>query len=226
MTEIESLKIKKFDISNIRQINGIIIGRRNVGKTTLITDILRNQNILDKDKTIFAKLENEIKLYSDMFPDATVCDYDPCDNEPNILEEAINRHYKETKRMNQMDKPEAIVVLDNCLYDASWCKDKNIKKLFLNGKVFKHSILISMSYPLGIPPVLREQIDYVFVFGDPYLPNRRLIWEKYLSSFSLSFEMFNTMMVNLLQYECYVFHFSSRSSNSQDEIFSYTSSQL
>ena len=37
--------------------------------------------------------------------------------------------------------------------------------------------VITMQYPLGVPPNLRTNIDYVFILREPYLTNRKRIYE-------------------------------------------------
>ena len=36
-------------------------------------------------------------------------------------------------------------------------------------------LIITMQYPLGIPPTLRTNIDYVFILREPYILNRKRI---------------------------------------------------
>jgi len=38
-------------------------------------------------------------------------------------------------------------------------------------------LVITMQYPLGIPPNLRTNIDYVFILREPYISNRRRIYD-------------------------------------------------
>jgi len=60
---------------------------------------------------------------------------------------------------------------------------------------WKVMLVITMQYPLGIPPNLRTNIDYVFILREPYLTNRKRIWENYASMFP-TFESFCAVMDN------------------------------
>ena len=42
--------------------------------------------------------------------------------------------------------------------------DKNIRCIFMNGRHYKIFLLITMQHGLGLPPDLRSNIDYVFIF--------------------------------------------------------------
>ena len=44
--------------------------------------------------------------------------------------------------------PKAFIILDDCLYDSSWSKDKNIRAMFMNGRHLKLFFIITTQYPL------------------------------------------------------------------------------
>ena len=58
--------------------------------------------------------------------------------------------------------PRAFLILDDCLYDNTWSKDKWMRSVFV-GRYHKLLFLLTMQYALGIPPNLRTNIDYVFI---------------------------------------------------------------
>ena len=74
----------------------------------------------------------------------------------------------------------------------------------MNGRHWK-VMLITMQYPLGIPPNLRTNIDYVFILREPYLTNRKRIWENYASMFP-TLEAFCSVMDQTTEnYECLLY---------------------
>jgi len=238
MTTIESLEIKQFDIktfidlrepiSNNKSFIGVVIGRRDYGKTHLVKDILHTHNNVYKDKTIFMFNSCYLEEYSNKFTDATVCEYEPS-TVHSIMAKTFKRQrieFEKCKINVDTDTPHSIIVFEDCIYDPNWYKDKYIKFLFMNGKFFKFSTLITLQYPISIPCHIQYDFDYIFVFRAPYSSYRKMIWENYLSTIPFSFEDFNTLMDKLLEYECYVFHITSKSSNLQDIIFLHKSSDL
>ena len=80
-------------------------------------------------------------------------------------------------KVNPTIDPRAFLVLDDCLYDNSWTKDKNVRSLFMNGRHFKILFIITMQYALGIPPNLRTNIDYIFILRENYVSNRKILYE-------------------------------------------------
>jgi hypothetical protein len=107
------------------------------------------------------------------------------------------------------------------MYDDSWTHDKNIRYIFMNGRWLKVFFLITMQYPLGIQPALRTNVDYVFILREPYLSNRKRIFDNYGSAFP-SFEFFCQIMDQCTtNYECLVIDNTSQSNKMEDCIYWY-----
>ena len=126
----------------------------------------------------------------------------------------------ETYKRSTID-PRAFVILDDCLYDNTWSRDKLMRLLFMNGRHWKVMLVITMQYPLGIPPTLRTNIDYVFILRDSYLSNRRRIYENFAGMFP-TLEAFCQIMDQCTEnYECLVINNNAKSNKLQDQIFWY-----
>lgn len=82
-------------------------------------------------------------------------------------------------------------------------------------------VMITMQYPIAMPPNLRTHIDYTFIFRDDNLGNRRRIYENYASMLP-TFEMFCTLMDQCTEnYECLVIKNDASSNKLQDQVFWY-----
>jgi hypothetical protein len=91
----------------------------------------------------------------------------------------------------------------------------------MNGRHYKSLFIITMQYPLGIPPNLRTNIDYVFILRENIVSNRRRIYEQFAGMFS-SFDMFCQVMDQCTEnYECLVVHNASKSNRIEDQVFWY-----
>ena len=113
------------------------------------------------------------------------------------------------------------LILDDCLYDNGWARDKMMRLLFMNGRHWKIMLIITMQYPLGIPPTLRTNIDYVFILREPYIANRKRIYENYAGMFP-TFESFCQVMDQCTEnFECLVINNNVKSNKLQDQIFWY-----
>ena len=117
--------------------------------------------------------------------------------------------------------PRAFVIMDDCLYDNSWSREKVMRLLFMNGRHWKIMLIITMQYPLGVPPNLRTNIDYTFILREPYIANRKRIYENFAGMFP-TFESFCQVMDQCTEnYECLVVSNNAKSNQLSEQIFWY-----
>jgi hypothetical protein len=91
----------------------------------------------------------------------------------------------------------------------------------MNGRHWRIMLIITMQYPLGVPPAMRTNIDYVFILREPYIKNRRIIYENYAGMFP-TFESFCQIMDQCTEnYECLVIDNNAKSNKLEDQIFWY-----
>ena len=226
-----ALELKKWDMRHISfrpdENKGpvvVLIGRRDTGKSYLVRDLLYfHQDV--PIGTVISGTEAGNGFYSSHVPKLFIHDEYNTAIIENILKrqklvlKQVKKEMENYKRSN-ID-PRAFVILDDCLYDNTWTKDKMMRLLFMNGRHWKIMLIITMQYPLGVPPNLRTNIDYVFILREPYLANRKRIFENYAGMFP-TFESFCQVMDQCTEnYECLVINNNAKSNKLQDQIFWY-----
>jgi len=226
-----TLELKKFSMNDITfkptENKGpvvVLIGRRDTGKSYLVRDLLYNHQDIPIG-TVVSGTEAGNGFYASHIPKLFIHDEYNSAIIENILKRQKAALKAVRKEMTQYKKsnidPRAFVILDDCLYDNTWTKDKMMRLLFMNGRHWKIMLIITMQYPLGIPPNLRTNIDYVFILREPYISNRRRIWENYAGMFP-TFESFCQVMDQCTEnFECLVVNNNSKSNKLQDQIFWY-----
>ncbi len=202
----------------------VMIGRRDTGKSFLVKDLLFHHQDIPLG-TVISGTEAGNGFYSSIVPKLFIHDqYNTV-----LIENVLRRQkmvLKQMKKELEMYKrttidPRTFVILDDCLYDATWSRDTMMRMLFMNGRHWKCMLIITMQYPLGIPPNLRTNIDYVFILREPYAVNRKKIWENYASMFP-TLESFCTIMDQSTEnYECLVINNNAKSNRITDQIFWY-----
>ena len=226
-----NLELKKFDMRSItfkaNESKGpvvVLIGRRDTGKSFLVRDLLYYHQDIPIG-TVISGTEEGNGFYGKLVPKLFI------HNEYNsaIIENILKRQKQVIKQINkemqQFNRttidPRTFVILDDCLYDNSWSRDKLMRCLFMNGRHWKVMLVITMQFALGVPPALRTNIDYVFILRDPYLSNRRRIYENFAGMFP-TFEAFCQIMDQCTEnYECLVINNNAKSNKLQDQIFWY-----
>ena len=226
-----TLELKKFDMKSItfrpNEAKGpviVLIGKRDTGKSFLVRDLLYYHQDIPIG-TVISGTEEGNGFYSKMVPRlfihneyATAIVENILKRQRNVLKQ-IKKEIESYKR-SSID-PRTFVILDDCLFDNTWARDKMMRLLFMNGRHWKVMLVITMQYPLGIPPILRTNIDYVFILRENYIANRRRIYENYAGMFP-TFESFCQVMDQCTEnYECLVINNNVKTNKLQDQVFWY-----
>lgn len=228
---IMTLELRKFDMKNISfrpdENKGpvvVLIGRRDTGKSFLVRDLLYHHQDIPIG-TVISGTEAGNGFFSSHVPKLFIHD----EYNTAIIENILKRQktvLKQVKKEMEAYKrtsidPRAFVILDDCLYDNKWTKDKMMRLLFMNGRHWKIMLIITMQYPLGIPPNLRTNIDYVFILREPYIANRKRIWENYAGMFP-TYESFSQVMDQCTEnFECLVIDNNAKSNQLHDQVYWY-----
>ena len=202
----------------------VLIGRRDTGKSFLVRDLLYNHQDIPIG-TVISGTEAGNGFFAAHVPKLFIHD----EYNTAIIENILKRQKAVLKQVNKEMEvykrtsidPRAFVILDDCLYDNKWTKDKMMRLLFMNGRHWKIMLIITMQYPLGIPPNLRTNIDYVFILREPYIANRKRIWENYAGMFP-TYESFSQVMDQCTEnFECLVINNNAKSNKLNDQVFWY-----
>ena len=226
-----NLELKKFDMRKIsfdpNSTQGpviVLIGRRDTGKSFLVRDLLYYHQDIPIG-TVISGTEAGNGFYGELVPKLFIHD----EYNSAIIENILKRQRIVLKQIKKEKiaygksniDARAFVILDDCLYDNSWSREKVMRLLFMNGRHWKIMLIITMQYPLGVPPNLRTNIDYTFILREPYLSNRKRIYENYAGMFT-TFESFCQVMDQCTEnFECLVINNNVKSNKLHEQIFWY-----
>jgi|TARA_B110000285_G_scaffold216771_1_gene264385 hypothetical protein len=226
-----NLELKKFDMKNItfdpNKASGpviVLIGRRDTGKSFLVRDLLYYHQDIPIG-TVISGTEAGNGFYGKLVPRLFIHD----EYNTVIIEKILKRQKIVIKEINKevaaygrsSIDARTFVILDDCLYDNSWAREKVMRLLFMNGRHWKIMLIITMQYPLGVPPNLRTNIDYTFILREPYLSNKKRIYENFAGMFP-TFESFCQVMDQCTEnYECLVVCNNTKSNKLEDQVFWY-----
>ena len=219
------IELKKFDPRTLKDDSVVIfIGKRNVGKSYCLKDILSYHQSMPIGMVI-SPTERANHFFESIVPKMLVHD----EYEADKVQKFLDRQIKVTDQFNKEKKqygstsidPRAFLILDDCLYDKTWPNDKNIRCLFMNGRHYKVFFLITMQYPLGIPPHLRANVDYVFIFRENNIKQRERIYQQYAGMFP-NMKFFDQIMDQCTEnFECLVINNKTQSNKLEDQVFWY-----
>lgn len=209
------LKIRRFPMDAIKPKRTIlIIGRRGAGKSTLLKDIL--YHIRKRVDTGFAMspTHDTIRMFEDCLPPSHIYDeYSP---------EAVTNMLVSMKTLDELGKQKEIgVFLDDCMYDKSIMKSKNMREIHMNGRHLGFWFINSVQYLMDMPCDLRGQIDYVFALKENNISNRRKLHEYFFGVFD-KYDDFSLVFDKCTNnYECLVLDNTQLTHDIQASIYYY-----
>jgi hypothetical protein len=219
------LELKKFDPTKIKSDSVVVfIGKRNTGKSYCMKDILSYNRDIPVG-VVVSPTERANGYFEKFIPKMLI--YDELDEK--IVSTFLSRQINITKdRKKELEKhgsstidPRAFLILDDCMYNKAITKDKNIRCIFMNGRHYKIFLLITMQHGLGLPPDLRSNIDYVFIFRNNIVKEREKIYNHYAGMFP-TFDVFNQVMNQCTEnFECLVIDNKIQSNNINDNVYWY-----
>lgn len=180
----------------------VIIGRRGTGKSVLVRDLLHFFQDLPRGMVVDGT-ESGNHFYEQFLPAECI----QSEFSLGLMETIYRRqqHVVQSKydalaaakkgkgdeeQNNIADDTRLFLVLDNCMYDSTWSRDKLMRGLFMNARFWKIMIVLTMGYPLDMPPILRCNIDFAFLLYAPTIGERKRLYDNYATMFP-SFEAFN-----------------------------------
>jgi hypothetical protein len=218
-----NIDLKKFDMTMIKDHETVVlIGARNTGKSYLVKDMLYHHKHIPVG-TCISPTEEANKCFGDHIPPIFIhSEYTPelIDNVLTRQKDIVGKIMNGGSEMKSID-PNAFLLMDDCLYDRTWVKDKSIREIFMNGRHWKLLFILTMQYPLGITPNLRSNVDWVFILRNNIMRDRKTLYEHYAGMFP-SFEIFcETLNACTENFECLVIHKSSRSNKLDEQVYWY-----
>ena len=214
------IQLRKFDMTEIKDDKVVVlIGKRDTGKSFLCKDILYHHKGIPVGQVI-SGTEGANQFYSKIVPKLFIHG----EFDTQIVQNMIKRQKILIDKINAGDNsidPRCFLILDDCLYDNTWAKDKWMRSVFMNGRHYKMLFLLTMQYALGVPPNLRTNVDYVFILRENYVSNRKRIYDHYAGMFP-TFESFCQIMDQCTEnFECLVINNNAKSNKLTDQIFWY-----
>lgn len=210
-------RIREFNMSNVRKGSVcIFIGKRGSGKSFCVKDLLYYLKDIPVPRIISAT-EEANAFYSGFAPPAFIS--------YKYSEETVSKFFNRQKLLKQQQRgveSGALLIMDDLMYNASeWTKSETIRAIFCNGRHYDITFVLTLQFSLGIPPDLRKNTDFVFLFREGVNKELRKLhdhWAGIIPQFKIFKEMMEKFTEN---YGCMVIDLSSRSSNLEDQVFWY-----
>ena len=217
-----NINIKKFDPTTIDPCRiCVFIGRRGTGKSILVTDILYHMRKIPMG-VVMSGTEESNEHYKEYIPDSFIYGQ----YEPDVIEKIITHQQSVIKKCKTPEEKEntnnsVFMLLDDCMFDNKWTRDKNMRCIFMNGRHYRIFFMLTLQYCMDLPPSLRGQIDYVFILRDNILENKQKLYKHFFGIFP-NFDSFNEVLTQCTEnFECLVLNNRTTSNKIEDVVFWY-----
>ena len=187
---------------------------RNTGKSTLITSLLYAKKHIFPSALVISGTEDSNHHYQKIIPDSFI--YNKYDEE--VIETFVRRQ-KIAKE--HLSNPWSVLLLDDCTDDPKVFARPLQQGLYKNGRHWKMLYILSLQYGMDIRPVIRTNIDGVFILRESNLRNRKILWENYAGCIP-DFQDFCTIMDQITDdYTALYVNNATQSNDLRDCIFWY-----
>jgi len=211
------IELSKFNMDMVNDESVVVfIGKRNTGKSYLIRDLMYNKRNFPIG-TVISATECANGFYSQMIPNMFI--------HSKFSDELVGNVMKRQQlimKQKKGDNNKAFFIMDDMMSVANqWIKSENVASMFCNGRHFDCLFVLSLQYVMGIPPIFRNNVDYVFILRENIHKSRKKLYEHWAGIFP-DFKMFESVMNACTQnYDCIVIKNNSLSNKLEDCVFWY-----
>jgi hypothetical protein len=164
----------------------VVIGKAGSGKSSVIKDIIASKSHIVPVAQVFSGTEDSNGTYGQFIPD--VCIH-------NKLDFKALEQFKVRQKIagKYLKYPYAFNIIDDCTDDPKLLKKPIIQDIYKNGRHWHMIHILSLQYCLDIPPAIRNNYDYAFIFKENIISTREKL-HKYFGACVHKFSDFNNLL--------------------------------
>ena len=152
----------------------VVVGKPGTGKSTLIKALLYSKKHIIPVAMAMSGSEDSNHAYSEIIPSTFIF------NEYN--EEKLSDFVRRQKIATQhLDNPWAAIILDDCTDDPKIFNKPLQQAMYKKGRHWKMLYILSLQYAMDVKPVIRTNVDGIFILREPLLKNREALYKNYAS---------------------------------------------
>lgn len=192
----------------------VVIGKPGTGKTTLIASILYSKKHIIPVAIAMSGTEDSNGFYRKIFPSTFVFN--------SYNEEQLEKFVKRQKIARQhLKNPWAVAILDDCTDDPALFRKPFQQGMYKRGRHWKMFYILSLQYGMDVRPVIRTNVDGVFILREPNLRNRKVMYENYAGVIP-DFKLFCDIMDQITDdYTALYIHNATKTNDWKNCIFWY-----
>lgn len=187
--------------------------------TNLISSLLHSKKDIIPVAEIMSGTEDSNYFYRKIFPSLFVHNF--------YDEEQVDKFIKRQKiAKKHLANPWAVLLLDDCTDKPALFKKPLQQNLYKNGRHYKMLYILSLQYCMDVLPVIRTNVDGVFIMRETNLKNRHALYENYAGVIP-DFNLFCDIMDQITNdYTALYIHNATTTNNWEECVFWYKAEQI
>ena len=186
----------------------------NTGKSTLIGSLLYAKKHIYPCGVAFSGTEDSNHFYKTIFPSTFVFNtYDEDQIQKVIRRQKIAKEH--------LENAWAVMILDDCTDDPALFRKPLQQGLYKRGRHWRLWYILSLQYGMDVRPVIRTNVDGVFILREANLRNRKVMYENYAGIIP-DFKLFCDILDQITDdYTALYIHNATRTNDWRDCVFWY-----
>ena len=135
-----------------------LVAKRNSGKSCLLKYLVESERHKFSKIYTICPTEKINRFYSDIVDDQCIFD----SYEEKWVDKLINKMTEINSNKSQKERKNVLLILDDIVSDHNFHQSPTLKKLFIRGRHINIAIIITFQYLNLIPPVARNNMDFLF----------------------------------------------------------------
>jgi len=200
-----------------------ILGKRNSGKSIIVEDILsyfKNvpvalcMSATECSNEEYSKHIHDLFIYNKF---ETEVINKLLDNQKEVAKQLI----KQGKKLKETPEKGVCIIIDDLAYDKKVLKQECMREIFMNGRHYGLTTIITFQYMMDLKPEFRTNIDYVIVLKEPRKDNVEKLYKYFFGMFDCIADFKKVLNSCTNDYGCLVVDNTSKSDRIEDQVFWY-----
>jgi hypothetical protein len=219
------IRVKKFDIDRIckKPFCAIVVGKRGSGKSYLTKDIMYQLHRNGMPRCcVFSATEGANSFFQNFVPGIFV-------HSPFQIESLTHVWNKQKdivlrQKLGQIDEDvdtRLLILLDDCAFEKKLLASQIIREMFLNGRHYNLTLIITLQYLIDLCPAMRANCDVGFFLKENIKSNRVRMYTHF-AGFYPDYKMFEAVFESCTNnYECFIVDNTVNSTRHEDIVSYY-----
>lgn len=207
-----SLHLNRFDPAKQLSdcFNMVVLGHKHTGKSTLMRDILYRLHLAGYPRVVvFSGTEEGNDFFQRCIPKAYIhhgLDLEKLKNIVDVQRKIVASCKEAEAQLGKSTKVDVrlVIVLDDLMYKRHMTRTELFGELFMNGRHWKITIILSCQYVMLLDTACRANVDYLFVLREMIPKNRQKIYDNFFGMFPRRQEFYHVLDSCTTDYECLV----------------------